>query len=279
MSKIGALLKVSALAGALALTAQAVDAASFKVPINYTVEVVDGKTSDFGYNRFTRTIDLSAGRHQIVLLFEGTFGASRDSRIYQAANPIVIDINNMPENAVYTFTYNTPDNERDAEVYARSQRISLIDGNTKAPLSQNEASYFLLTSDSGFSILRDYREDLASVGRLYAPAPVAKAIAEERKGNNFTAEGVPTVQARSSGGFSAGSATVDTAAPVVMSSTVTAAAAQQQAQAAATAAGQPQKVESFSSPDAAAAYNQMIQLYESADDSTKLKIVKYIMSH
>ncbi len=275
MSKLGALLKVSALAAAVAFSAHAT-AASFKVPINYTVEVVDGKTSDFGYNRFSRTIELAPGRHQLVLLFEGVFGNARGSRIYQAANPIVIEIPNMPADASYTFNYDTPEDERQAEIYSRSQKIDLINANTKAPLSQEEASYYLLTSDSGFALLRDYREDLASVGRLYAPAEVRAEIERDRSGANVTAQGVPTVKARSTSGFvSAAPMPVATG----MSPTVTTAAAENAAAAQAAAQGAPAQVQTIASPANAAIYNQMVQLYEQADDSTKLKIVKYIMSH
>ena len=275
MSKLGALLKVSALAAAVAFSAHAT-AASFKEPINYTVEVVNGKTSDFGYNRFSRTIELAPGRHQLVLLFEGVFGNARDSRIYQAANPIVIEIPNMPADASYTFNYDTPEDERQAEIYSRSQKIDLINANTKAPLSQEEASYYLLTSDSGFALLRDYREDLASVGRLYAPAEVHAEIERDRSGANVTAQGVPTVKARSTSGFvSAAPMPVATG----MSPTVTTAAAENAAAAQAAAQGAPAQVQTIASPANAAIYNQMVQLYEQADDSTKLKIVKYIMSH
>ncbi|MDT3664001.1 MAG: DUF2057 family protein [Anaerobiospirillum sp.] len=281
MSKLGALIKVSALAAAVALSAHAT-AATFKVPINYTVEVVDGKTSDFGYNRFSRTIELAPGRHQLVLLFEGVFGQARDSRIYQAANPIVIEIPNMPADATYTFNYDTPEDERQAEIYSRSQKINLINADTKAPLSQDEANYYLLTSDSGFALLRDYREDLASVGRLYAPAEVKAEIERDRSGANVTAQGVPMVKARSASGFTSAAPAAPAAAPVaapVMSATVTTAAAQNAAEAQATAQGAPAQVQTIASPANAAIYNQMVQLYEQADDSTKLKIVKYIMSH
>ncbi len=275
MSKLGALIKVSALAAAVALSAHAT-AATFKVPINYTVEVVDGKTSDFGYNRFNRTIELTPGRHQLVLLFEGVFGQARDSRIYQAANPIVIEIPNMPADASYTFNYDTPEDERQAEIYSRSQKIELINANTKAPLNANEASYYLLTSDSGFALLRDYREDLASVGRLYAPAEVRAQMEEER--HAVTAQGVPTVKARSTSGF-VSAAPIPVQQPTGMSETVTTAAAQNAAAAQAVAQGAPAQVQTISSQANAAVYNQMVQLYEQADDSTKLQIVKYIMSH
>lgn len=274
MSKLGAMLKIGALAGAVAISAQA-SAATFEVPVNYTVELVDGQTSDFGYNRFTRTIDLSAGRHQIVFLFEGNFGDANNGRLIQSANPIVVDIFNMPENATYSFKYVLPRTLDDAQKYAREQKVTLIDSNTEAPLNNEQASYYILTSDSGFSILRDYREDLASVGRLYAPAKVLEKMENEnRYGTN--AQGVQFVQARSSGAY--GQATA-AAAGVGVSSTVVAARDSNAAAQAAQAAGQPQQVQSFSSPAAAATYNQLVDMYNKADDNTKLQFVKYIMSH
>ena len=274
MSKLGAMLKIGALAGAVAISAQA-SAATFEVPVNYTVELVDGQTSDFGYNRFTRTIDLSAGRHQLVFLFEGNFGDANNGRLIQSANPIVVDIFNMPENATYSFKYVLPRTLDDAQKYAREQKVTLIDSNTEAPLNNEQASYYILTSDSGFSILRDYREDLASVGRLYAPAKVLEKMENEnRYGTN--AQGVQFVQARSSGAY--GQATA-AAAGVGVSSTVVAARDSNAAAQAAQAAGQPQQVQSFSSPAAAATYNQLVDMYNKADDNTKLQFVKYIMSH
>ncbi|MCK0526754.1 DUF2057 family protein [Anaerobiospirillum sp. NML120449] len=255
MSKLGALLKVSALAGALALASGAY-AASFKVPVNYSVELVDGQKSDFGYNRFSRTITLSPGRHQIVMLFEGTFGNARDSRLYQAANPIVVDIANIPDNAEYTFTYNMPRDNREAEAYTRSQKINLINASTKAALSPEEASYYILTSDSGFAILRDYREDLASVGRLYAPARVFAEMANDDR-TGVTAENVPTVKAREGGSAAAIAAGAAAAAPTVQATS--------------------KKANTATVMNAE--FDQLVQLYEAADDATKLKFVKYIMSH
>lgn len=279
MSKFGTFVKVSALFSALALATQAFAASTFQVPMNYSVEVVDGKTSDFGYNRFDRTITLQPGRHQIVLLFEGNFGVARDSRLIQAANPIVIEIPNMPDNQTYTFNYNMPRSEDEAEKYARSQKISLINANTKAPLSNDEANYYILTSDSGFAILRDYREDLASVGRLYAPAPVLAEIEKQNNGDSqVNANGVMTVQARSNSGGAAvvagGAAAGAGMAANGMSATVN--TASQQVKAANASTG-PQEVQSLS--NGGAMYNQLVNMYNQADDATKLQFVKYIMSH
>ena len=273
MSKLGTFLKISALGAAVALTAQA-NAATFKVPVNYSLELVDGQDSGFNYSRMSRNLELGAGRHQIVLLFEGNFGNSDRAHLVQAANPIVVEIPNMPADANYTFDYKVPTDQDEAEKYAREQRITLINGNTKAPLNASEANYYILTSDSGFAILRNYRDDLASVGLLYAPAPVMAQMNTPQSREGVNEQGVQFVQARSGNPNS-----YNSGAAVGMSATVGAAAAANQADAQAAAAGQPQQVQSFSSPQAAATYNQLIQLYNSADDNTKLQFVKYVMSH
>ena len=50
-------------------------AGGFKVPPYYSIELVDGATSNFNYDKSTRTLSLEPGRHQLVLSFEGTFGS------------------------------------------------------------------------------------------------------------------------------------------------------------------------------------------------------------
>lgn len=264
MSKLGAFLKVGALASALALSTSAL-AATFTIPVNYSIKLVDGQDSEYEYNRFNRSITLSEGRHQIVLLFEGNFGNARSARMFQAANPIVVEIPNMPADAEYTFTYKYPRNEDEADVYTRSQKINLIDSKSKAPLTAEQASYYILTSTSGFAILRDYREDLASINRLYAPAKVMDQLRNGTPTVSYADNGVQTVQARA-GGYKA---------PVV--APVAVAASAPAAQAAQAQPGEPQTVQAGDVN--MATYNQLVNLYNQADDATKLKFFKYIMAN
>ena len=102
-----AVLKAGAAAAAIACAFQ-ISAAEFVVPVHYSVELVDGETSEFDFNKDTRAINLSAGRHQIVLLFEDTFGTSANRRLVQASNPIVVEITNIPADGSYTFDYPEP---------------------------------------------------------------------------------------------------------------------------------------------------------------------------
>lgn len=260
MSKLGAFLKVGALASALALSTSAL-AATFTIPVNYSIKLVDGQDSEYDYNRFNRSITLSEGRHQIVLLFEGNFGNARSARMFQAANPIVVEIPNMPADAEYTFTYKYPRNEDEADVYTRSQKINLIDSKSKAALTAEQASYYILTSTSGFAILRDYREDLASINRLYAPAKVMDQLRNGTPTVGYADNGVQTVQARA--GFKA-----PVVAPVAVASSAPAVQAQPD---------QPQTVQAGDAN--MATYNNLVNLYNQADDATKLKFFKYIMAN
>ena len=83
-------------------------AGGFKVPPYYSIELVDGATSNFNYDKSTRTLSLEPGRHQLVLSFEGTFGSSRESSLVESSNPIVIDIYNLGADETLSFSYRDP---------------------------------------------------------------------------------------------------------------------------------------------------------------------------
>lgn len=189
MSKFGSLLKISALGAAVALSAQ-VNAATFQVPANYSLEVVDGQETGYNYSQFSRTLELGPGRHQLVLLFEGTFGNSSQSQLVQASDPIVVEIANMPADANYTFTYQAPDDVGRAHKFAREQQVTLVDADTHEPLPASAADYYILTTDAVSSNLRNYRIELAALGLLYAPA----AHNSQQVREEVNAQGVRVVQ-------------------------------------------------------------------------------------
>ena len=256
-----AVLKAGAAAAAIACAFQ-ISAAEFVVPVHYSVELVDGETSEFDFNKDTRAINLSAGRHQIVLLFEDTFGTSANRRLVQASNPIVVEITNIPADGSYTFDYPEPRGLEGAENYARTQKITLTQTSGK-PLAESEAYYYILASESGFSILRDYRQDLMSLNRLYAP----KYVQGSNRTVGMTSYGAPTITADtfSNPGDSSAAANVTMAAPM------TTAAQDANLTTSSTSGG----AVSGPSPQ----LRQLVSLYESADAETKLQFVKYVMSH
>lgn len=189
MSKFGSLLKISALGAAVALCAQ-VSAATFQVPANYSLELVDGQETGYNYSQFSRTLELVLGRHQLVLLFKGTFGNSSQSQLVQASDPIVVEIANMPADANYTFTYKAPYYVGRAIKFAREQQVTLVDADTHEPLPASAADYYILITDAVSSNLRNYRIELAASGLLYEPAAQnSQQVREE-----VNAQGVRVVQ-------------------------------------------------------------------------------------
>ena len=160
---------------------------------------------------------------------------------------------------VISFNYKRPANEEQAKTYAHNQKIVLIDNNTGRELSKDEATYFILTSDSGFALMRDYKNELMSLNRLYAPNYVPNANREM----TLTENGAPTIRAGSerSGSYQNQSTQGITLKPLANNSS-----------AMKTSSASDSKVN-------VDVYNEMIRLYNQADDATKLKFVKYVMSH
>ena len=65
--------------------------------------------------------------------------------------------------------YRKPLSESQANTYIANQKITTFNDNNGRTLGKDEASYFILTSDQGFSMMRDYRNELKSLNRLYEP--------------------------------------------------------------------------------------------------------------
>ncbi|WP_294568030.1 DUF2057 family protein [uncultured Succinatimonas sp.] len=263
MTNFNSFLKIGVTACALTFAANAFADAQFKVPTYYSIELVDGSTNQYDYSRFNRTITLSPGRHQIVLLFEGQFGSMSEGRMIEAADPIVVEISDIQDGETYTFKYDIPRDENQASKFARAQKIQLtdLDGNA---IPESKASYYILTSESGFAILRDYRQDLMSLNRLYAP----NYVEGSKRGIGMTAYGSPTIQANASGNIlnsGAAHSNMAMAAPEI---------SYEQESNLATSS-----VNGGAVNRGSAAFRQLVKMYESADDKTKLEFVKYVMSH
>lgn len=247
--KLKSIVKLSLLSlGAIyALSSQA---AQFIVPPHYNVEVVDGYKDDLPIKG--RTIDLDAGRHQIVLLFKDVFGGAQNGQMVQAADPIVIDINNMQQDDVYTFKYELPRTRAMAETFSRNQKIDLVTADGQK-LGADKASYFILTSDAPLAFMRDYRQDLMAVNKLYN-----KDNIEYNGVNSVNSQGVQSVNVST-----LNSNLLTTSNYEVNSSSGLTYYGQAPAQ----------------TSGANVKLNELINLYNKADDKTKLEFVKYVMSH
>jgi uncharacterized protein YccT (UPF0319 family) len=251
------IIKIGAAGAAMLLASAAFAESGFKLPVHYTLEMVDGADKPENYSRFSRTVTLSPGRHQIVVLFKDTFQGGADARLVQSSNPIVIDLMNLKPNQTVTFDYDIPSSLAKADVYSRTQKIRLVD--TKGnPIPASDASYFIMTSENGFVLGRDYRQELMSINRLYAPAYVEGG----KRGIGMTSYGAPTIEATND--RTPESSTLQTLDDPGLSM------AQE---------GTMETSSRGGSSHGGASYNQLVRLYNSADDATKLKFVKYVMSH
>lgn len=247
-------LKTGALILGAVYATSALAESGFKVPLHYTLELADGIESPENYSRFSRTITLNPGRHQLVLLFKDTFSNSSDARLIQSGSPIVIDIMNLKPDQMMTFEYAIPTSISQADTYSRTQKITItdIDGNT---IPKSDASYFIMTSENGFVLGRDYRQELMSLDRLYAPDYVEGS----KRGIGMTSYGAPTIEATNNR-FDTSRQTMTLDDPGV------------------SAAQQSGLSTSSKNTAASAAYKSLVKAYESADDSVKLKLAKYLMS-
>ncbi|MCR5084237.1 MAG: DUF2057 domain-containing protein [Succinivibrionaceae bacterium] len=251
----------AALALAAVLGATAADAANFKVPVHFSLELVDGLTNGYDYSRFSRELELGPGRHQVVVRFGANVGSGENQRLVQASNPIVLEFSNMAASDSYTFKYRIPSSVEAATDFAREQVITLTDAQGKE-LPKSKAEWYILASENGFAMLRDYRQDLMSLGRLYAPTYVEGT----ERGIGMTAYGAPTVTATSAAGNILNQPT-----PHGMTMDVPTSTASQESNMSTSS--------THGGKAYGATYKDLVRLYESADDKTKLQFVKYVMSH
>lgn len=150
-------------------------AATFKTPKHYSIILLDGEKVG-GIFSSEREVTLEPGRHQILVLFKGNFKKGKDRLLTSASNPIVINIPNMAADDEYTFTFPKISDYDAAQDYADKQVITLK--NHGQNITQEDASYFILQSEKGFQLDRDFKDELASLGLLYE-AP--KAIEASNK--------------------------------------------------------------------------------------------------
>lgn len=251
---------LSALTGC---TTQSVAQTGFKLPLHYNLELADGIDSPATYNRSDRTLSLAPGRHQIVVSFKDIFGSN--GTLVQAGDPIVVEIHDLKPNQVITFKYETLRDAEDARDFTRHQKVTLTDLEGRE-LPAEAVSYYVMTSENPLTITRDFRQELLSLDRLYAPTYVTGA----NRGLGMTAYGAPTIEATNEPrGRDAGNYGIQGAGMAAPALTY----AQESNLATAARGGGTVKTASPVS------LQQLIELYNQADDKTKLEFVKYVMGH
>ena len=149
---------------AATLASSGVYAAEFATPKDYNIVLIDGAKAG-SFLSDSNEIQLSSGQHQVVVVFKGLFKRGSDSMMVSAANPLVIKLPNVKDSDNITFSYHRIRNYEEAQDYADDQKITLTNNGTIA--GKETASYFILQSDKGFQLDRDYLSELKSLGLLY----------------------------------------------------------------------------------------------------------------
>lgn len=139
-------------------------AATFKAPKNYSVVIVDGQKTE-SYFSNTKEIELKPGQHQIVVKFKGSFRNGGDSLVASGSNPIVINIPKTKDSDNFSFTYRRISDYQDAVNFTDNQVITIT--NNGEAISKETASYFILKSEKGFQLDRDFAAELQSLNLLY----------------------------------------------------------------------------------------------------------------
>ncbi len=160
----------------------AAEAATFTAPKNYSIIIVDGAKTG-GVISDPREIELAPGQHQIVVFFKGLFKHGGDQIIATASDPIVINIPDVQENDSFAFTYPRIRDYGSAQDFADHQTITIT--NNGESVSKDRASYFILQSDKGFQLDRDFLTELNSLGLLYvSPENTVKQNRNDQKLTN-----------------------------------------------------------------------------------------------
>lgn len=139
-------------------------AASFETPKNYHIIIADGQKVKGTFSEENK-INLTTGKHQIIVQFKGVFKQGKDKILHTAVDPIVVNIQNVQENDNISFTYPRITNYSQAVDYSDSQKIDLCINDKIA--NKEEASYFILKSEKGFQLDRDYLAELQDLNLLY----------------------------------------------------------------------------------------------------------------
>jgi uncharacterized protein len=128
------------------------------VPRPYATYLVDGKS----YKTNDADVSLSAGEHQLVIRFDGSFG-KKDRIDVISGEPLVV---NFTTNGNEQLKFDMPrlNDAAQARAFVKAQRLQLIDSKTR---SVKNATIFELPKKEGLQIGRDYQEELLALGKAF----------------------------------------------------------------------------------------------------------------
>ncbi|HHQ4541971.1 DUF2057 domain-containing protein [Aeromonas veronii] len=163
---------VPALAGLLWAGSALADA-QLEVTTPYVVQLIDGQSINPKLLDKTSTFPLSAGKHQLVVAFEGNYSSRNEIKLV-TAEPLVLNFT-ATDNQQLVLDYKKPRNEAEAKQFLKDQKVALKD---KATGQQVSSEQFVMPKVEGFQLTRDYQQELINMGKAFnQPKAVAVSSA------------------------------------------------------------------------------------------------------
>ncbi|HDO1323849.1 DUF2057 family protein [Aeromonas veronii] len=163
---------VPALAGLLWAGSALADA-QLEVSTPYVVQLIDGQSINPKLLDKTSTFPLSAGKHQLVVAFEGNYSSRNEIKLV-TAEPLVLNFT-AADNQQLVLDYKKPRNEAEAKQFVKDQKVALKD---KVSGQQVSSEQFVMPKVEGFQLTRDYQQELINMGKAFnQPKAVAVSTA------------------------------------------------------------------------------------------------------
>lgn len=163
---------VPALAGLLWAGSALADA-QLEVTNPYVVQLIDGQSINPKLLDKTSTFPLSAGKHQLVVAFEGNYSSRNEIKLV-TAEPLVLNFT-AADNQQLVLDYKKPRNEAEAKQFVKNQKVALKDKVTGQQVSSEQ---FVMPKVEGFQLTRDYQQELINMGKAFnQPKTVAVSSA------------------------------------------------------------------------------------------------------
>ena len=163
---------VPALAGLLWAGSALADA-QLEVNNPYVVQLIDGQSINPKLLDKTSTYPIKAGKHQLVVAFEGNYSSRSDTKLV-TAEPLVINFT-AADNQKLVLDYKKPRNESEAKQFVKEQKVALKDKSSNQVVASEQ---FVLPKVEGFQLTRDYQQELINMGKAFnQPKTVAVSTA------------------------------------------------------------------------------------------------------
>ncbi|MGL5610037.1 MAG: YccT family protein, partial [Aeromonas veronii] len=147
--------------------------AQLEVTTPYVVQLIDGQSINPKLLDKTSTFPLSAGKHQLVVAFEGNYSSRNEIKLV-TAEPLVLNFT-AADNQKLVLDYKKPRNEAEAKQFVKDQKVALKD---KVSGQQVSSEQFVMPKVEGFQLTRDYQQELINMGKAFnQPKAVAVSSA------------------------------------------------------------------------------------------------------